>query len=127
MPAELNYNQLDGTDPGRRERRRWHAAVDLFTDAAGKPYWNKDYLASEPKLVSEPKQVITFNINPKAVWYDGTPITWEDFFWQWKANNGTDKAYQISSANGYEDIANIQKGKDDREVIVTFKNKYADW
>ena len=82
------------------------------TDAAGTPHL-------EPRLprvgadadVTEPKQVVTYKINPKAIWYDGTPITWEDFFWQWKANNGTDKAYQISSANGYEDIESVQQGQ----------------
>ena len=45
-----------------------------------------------PTLVTEPKQVVTYNINPKAIWYDGTPITWEDFDWQWRALNGSNKA-----------------------------------
>ncbi len=98
-----------------------------LADAGGTPIWNPDYLASEPTLVTEPKQVVTYNINPKAIWYDGTPITWEDFHWQWRARNGTNKAYQISSSNGYSDIENVARGRDDREVVVTFKNKYADW
>ena len=83
---------------------------------AATPIWNPDYLASEPTLVTEPKQVVTYNINPKAIWYDGTPITWEDFHWQWRAQNGTNKAYQISSSNGYSDIENVARGRDDREV-----------
>src|SRR2546426_434016 len=62
-----------------------------------------------------------------ASWYDGTPITWEDFYWQWRALNGSNKAYQISSSNGYSEIENVARGRDDRDVIVTFKNKYADW
>ena len=101
----------------------------IFTDRRGRArrVWNRDYLASEPALTTDPKQVVTYEINPKARWYDGTPITWEDFYWQWKATNGTNKAYQISSANGYEDIENVERGKDDREVIVTFKRKFADW
>ena len=61
-----------------------------LADAGGTPIWNPDYLASEPTLVTEPKQVVTYNINPKAIWYDGTPITWEDFHWQWRARNGTE-------------------------------------
>jgi peptide/nickel transport system substrate-binding protein len=97
------------------------------SDAEGTPIWNRDYLASEPKLVTDPKQVVTYEIHPKAVWYDGTPITWEDFYWQWKASNGSNKAYQISSASGYEDIESVERGKDDREVIVTFKHRFADW
>jgi glutathione transport system substrate-binding protein len=40
---------------------------------------NLDYLASEPTLVTDPQQVVTYEINPKAHWSNGTPITWEDF------------------------------------------------
>ena len=57
----------------------------LRTTRPATPIWNRDYLASEPTLTTDPKQVVTYKINPKAVWYDGTPITWEDFYWQWKA------------------------------------------
>jgi peptide/nickel transport system substrate-binding protein len=100
----------------------------MFTnDASATPNWNPDYLASEPTLTSEPKQVVTYRLNQKAAWYDGTPITWEDFHWQWRASNGTDKRYRISSANGYEEIESVEKGVDDREVVVTYKDKFADW
>jgi peptide/nickel transport system substrate-binding protein len=70
---------------------------------------------------------VTYEINPQAVWSDGTPITWEDFYWQWQANNGENPAYQISSSNGYSDIQNVERGANDREVIVTFAVRYADW
>src|SRR5688572_30654675 len=127
MPVTWNYGHIDGTEADHAYLKMALLPRPYLTDAAGAPIWNRDYLASEPTLVTEPKQVITYNINPKAMWYDGTPITWEDFHWQWKANKGTNKAYQISAASGYEDIANVEKGKDDREVIVTYKRKYADW
>jgi peptide/nickel transport system substrate-binding protein len=127
MPPNFNYYEIDGL----LQMTAWVVGALMPTtytsDAVGMPIWNKNYLASEPKLTTNPKQVVTFEINPKAVWYDGAPITWEDFFWQWKANNGTDKAYRIASANGFEDIESVQKGKDDREVVVTFKHRFADW
>jgi peptide/nickel transport system substrate-binding protein len=127
MPPNFNYYQLDGTQHDNAYVV-WALMPTTYTsDAAGTPIWNPDYLASEPTLSLEPKQVVTFEINPKAMWYDGTPITWEDFFWQWKSSNGTNKAYQISSASGFEDIESVQRGKNDREVIVTFKHRYADW
>jgi peptide/nickel transport system substrate-binding protein len=99
----------------------------FVTDAAGNAIWNKDFLAEEPSLKTDPTQVVTFKINPKAAWSDGTPITWEDIAAQWKANNGDNKDYKISTSNGWKDIGSVEKGKDDREVVVTFKNKYADW
>ena len=127
MPVTWNYLHLDGTEADHAYSKLALMPRIYLADAAGSPVWNPDYLASEPTLVTEPRQVITYNINPKAIWYDGTPITWEDFHWQWRARNGSNPAYQISSATGYSDIESVERGRDDREVIVTFKNKYADW
>ena len=127
MPANFNYNELDGTIQDGYYVLAALMPTPYTNDGVGAPVWNRDYLASEPRLTTDPKQIVIYEINPKAVWYDGTPITWEDFFWQWKASNGLNKAYQISSASGYEDIENVEKGKDDREVIVTYKHKYTDW
>jgi peptide/nickel transport system substrate-binding protein len=127
LPVNFNYNELDGTEASGAAVVSAMMPITYNTDAGGTPIWDRDYLASEPKLTTDPKQVVTYEINPKAMWYDGTPITWEDFYWQWKASNGTDSTYQISSSSGYEDIENVAKGKDDREVVVTFKDKYADW
>ena len=89
--------------------------------------WNRNYLASEPTLRTDGAQVVTYEINPKAAWYDGTPITWEDFHWQWRANNGRDSRYQISSSNGWDAIESVERGRDDREVVVTFAHPYSDW
>lgn len=127
MPVHYNYSHLDGTEADHSYSKLSLLPRIYLADAAGNPIWNPDYLASEPVMVAEPKQVITYNINPKAIWYDGTPITWEDFHWYWRARNGSNKAYQISSSTGYEDIESIARGRDDREVVVTFKNKVADW
>ncbi len=127
FPANFNYNELDGSEVGISQVVAALMPTTYDNDAAGTPVWNRDLLAVEPVVTTEPKQIVTYQINPKAVWYDGTPMTWEDFYWQWKASNGLDKRYQIVSANGYEDIENVQRGKDDREVIVTYKHRYADW
>ncbi|MFI1996668.1 ABC transporter family substrate-binding protein [Actinoplanes sp. NPDC020271] len=127
FPANFNYNQLDGTlDDNAHVVNALLPQLYTF-EADATPVWNKNYLASEPVLTTDPKQVVTFELNPKAAWDDGTPITWEDILWQWKSNNGTDKAYNISASNGYEDIESVVKGKDDREAIVTFKTRFADW
>lgn len=127
LPPNFNFSQLDGTVDYNYVVMNALMPQFFMIDAAGNPIWNKDYLASAPVLKTDPKQVITFEINPKAVWSDGSPITWEDLLWQWKANNGDNKDYKISAANGWQEMESITKGKDDREAIVTFKNKYSDW
>ncbi len=127
ITANFNYNELDGTDLNG-SYIIGALMPNLYTaDASGTPEWDPDYLASEPTLVTDPKQIVTYDLNPKATWYDGTPITWEDIYWQWKASNGRDHAYRISSANGYENIENVTRGKNDYEAVVTFGKKFADW
>lgn len=127
MPVTYNYLHIDGTEHTHSYSKLALMPSIYRADARGTPIWNPDYLASKPTLVTEPMQVVTYTINPKASWYDGTPITWEDFHWQWRALNGSNKAFRISSSNGYQDIESVARGRDDREVVVTFKNKYADW
>ncbi|HEY4409261.1 MAG TPA: ABC transporter family substrate-binding protein, partial [Acidimicrobiia bacterium] len=101
---------------------------ELFSfDGAAVPSVNPNYLESAELTSRDPKQVVTYRINPKAAWSDGTPITEADFEAQWKANNGTAQGYRISSANGYEQVESVAKGADDREVVVTFAQPYADW
>jgi peptide/nickel transport system substrate-binding protein len=127
LPPTYNYLHVDGANYDTHNVLAAVLPEWYISDATGTPHWNRDLLASEPTLVTSPKQVVTARIHPKAAWYDGTPITWEDFHWQWRAANGSNKAYQISSSNGLEDIENVERGQDDKEVIITFLHPYADW
>lgn len=127
IPDNFNINQVDGTLKDNADIISALMPNAYTWDAGGTPKWNPDLLAAEPKLVTDPAQTVTYQLNPKAKWLDGTPLTWEDFYWQWKALNGADKAYQVASSNGYDAIGDVKKGKDDHEVVVTYTRKYADW
>lgn len=127
IPTTFNYNHLDGSLADTEEIMSAMMPAPYRSDAGGRPIWNPDLLASEPVLVAEPKQVVTYRINPKAIWYDGTPITWQDFQAQWQALNGRSTTLQIAASNGYADIESVVRGQDDREVVVTFTQRYADW
>lgn len=127
FPPNFNYRHLDGTENANSQVIGALMPVAFDNDAAGTPIWNRNLLASEPTVTIEPTQVVSYTINPKAAWYDGTPITWEDFYWQWKASNGTDRAYQIASSSGYDAIESVKQGADEREAIVVFTRRYADW
>ena len=127
MPVNFNVYELDGTDQDSQYIAYAQFLGPFTTDAGGTPVWNPSLLASEPTLVTEPRQVVTYEIHPDASWYDGTPITWEDFYWQWRATNGTDSAYVIASSGGYEAIEDVEMGGHEREVVVTFLDQFADW
>jgi peptide/nickel transport system substrate-binding protein len=127
IPTNFNQLQIDGSlFDNNLVMSALLPALFLF-DAAATPTFNPDLLTSDPQLTTEPKQVVKYVINPKAHWDDGTPITWEDFHWLWLASNGKNAAYQISSSNGYSQIESVERGADDREVVVTFAQPFADW
>ncbi|GAA2474570.1 hypothetical protein GCM10010198_23470 [Nocardia seriolae] len=79
------------------------------------------------QLTGTSPQVVTYTINPKAVWTDGSPITWEDLRSEYQAQNGSDNAYQVSSTDGYDRIDKVERGVDDRQAVVTYKQPYSEW
>ena len=127
MPPNFNYHEIDGTLNDNHFVIAAMMPAIFYSIADGTPVWNPDYLASAPELVTEPQQVVTYRINPDAIWYDGNPITWEDFHWQWQALRGENPAYRVSAVNGYESIESVMRGTDDREVMVTYRTPFADW
>ncbi|GGU41954.1 hypothetical protein GCM10010211_01350 [Streptomyces albospinus] len=100
----------------------------LFTiDANGRPQRNADYLDAADVSAREPKQVVTYHLNPKAQWSDGRPVEAADFLAQWKALRGSDNAYWTARNAGYDRIAKVEAGAEPHQVKVTFARPYADW
>lgn len=79
------------------------------------------------ELTGTAPQVVTYTINPKAVWSDGTPITWEDIASQVHALSGADKDFEIAGPSGAERVASVTRGVDDRQAVMTFAKPYAEW
>ncbi|MDP9165082.1 MAG: ABC transporter family substrate-binding protein [Actinomycetota bacterium] len=87
---------------------------------------NTDFFTSV-ELTSTTPEVVTYTINPKAVWSDGTPVTWEDIKSQIDATSGKNKDFAIAAPNGSDRVASVTRGVDDRQAIMTFAKPYADW
>lgn len=66
---------------------------------------------------------ITYIIDPKAVWDDGTAITSADFEFSWHAWLDTTGS---SRTRGYDRIARIETS-DPKAAVITFSEPYADW
>ncbi|MCT9091093.1 ABC transporter family substrate-binding protein [Streptomyces sp. ASQP_92] len=126
MPETLNTFQADADATTQRVAQAVLPA--LFTlDEHGRPQRNADYLESAEVVQREPKQVVLYKLNQKAVWSDGREIGAPDFVAQWRALSGKDAAYWTARNAGYERIEKIEKGANDLEVKVTFAKRYADW
>jgi peptide/nickel transport system substrate-binding protein len=66
---------------------------------------------------------VTFHLNPKAVWDDGSPITSADVDFTWKAILNTTGTL---TTQGYDQITSIDT-TDPHTVKLTFKSIYVDW
>jgi len=126
LPDNWNMLQADGANAAAGQIIDPTSGGPVKINADGTWAVNKDY-ASDVSVVSQDPQVIEVKLNPKAVWQDGTPMTYKDFEATFKANSGADKAYQIAADNVYKDIASVTKEDTDQNFKITFKNKNADW
>ncbi|MCP2259654.1 peptide/nickel transport system substrate-binding protein [Streptoalloteichus tenebrarius] len=126
LPDNFNRNQVDGTD-GYAKRVMDALMPHAFrAKADGGVAVDTNYFESI-ELTSKQPQVVTYRINPKASWDDGTPITWEDLAAQARALSGTDPAFRVGSSSGYREVERVEKGRDDREAKVTFRAPYGEW
>ena len=126
FPANFNELNIDGNtaDTGTIVTPTLPGA--FITQADGTLKLNTDYFTAA-ELTSTSPQVVTYTINPKAVWSDGTPMTWEDLKAEVDACSGRDKRYLIASRAGFERVKSVTGGVDDRQAVVTFAEPYAEW
>ncbi|MCM6776871.1 ABC transporter family substrate-binding protein [Nocardia sp. CDC159] len=123
-----NWNTLSN-DGNNLEIARivWAMMPRSFTiDAAGRTEVDKNYFTDIQLTGTDPQQV-TYTINPEAVWSDGSPITWADIASQAHALSGVDKRYLIGTTVGFDRVEKVERGVDDRQAVITFKQHYAEW
>ncbi|MFI6167864.1 ABC transporter family substrate-binding protein [Nocardia sp. NPDC051052] len=125
-PANWNTLSNDGNDYEIAGVERPLMPRAFRTDAAGQLSVNTDYFTDIQLTKTDPQQV-TYTINPKAVWSDGTPITWADIQSQANALSGADKSFLIANNNGFDRVEKVERGVDDRQAVITFKQHFAEW
>ncbi|WP_274913520.1 ABC transporter substrate-binding protein [Streptomyces sp. WZ-12] len=126
LPSTFNAFQSDAD--AATTRVAGAVLPSLFTlDGSGRPQRNADYLTAADISAREPRQVVTYQLNPKARWSDGRPLTAADFLAQWNALRGKDNAYWTARNAGYDRIAKVEAGAKPHQVKVTFARPYADW
>ncbi len=127
FPEQWNFYQANGATGEVDDVVRGLLPYAMRTDERAVPHPDADYVLAANARTVRGRQVVTYTINPKATWSDGTPITYRDFAAQALAVSGRDHRYQIANSTGYSEIARVRRGGDDRQVVVTFTRPYADW
>jgi peptide/nickel transport system substrate-binding protein len=91
-------------------------------------------VVTSAKLTSTSPQTVVYQINPKATWSDGVPISASDFIYNWQAQSGnpkyTDvggKAYIPASTAGYSSIKSVTGSNNGKTVTVVFSTPFSDW
>ena len=98
-----------------------------------KPHLNTSFVTSA-RVTSTSPQTVVYQINPKAVWSDGTPINADDFIYNWQAQSGdstyTDlggKPYEPATTTGFQSIKSVTGSNNGKTVTVVFAQPFGDW
>lgn len=126
MPDNFNTSHIDGNEVGASYIMGGALPSFFYVDNKGALQLDKNY-ATSVTLVKQKPQTVSYVINPNAKWSDGKPVGLADFVGQWKAQNGSNEAFEVVSTTGYEDIKSVKKGKKSGEVVVVFSKLYPDW
>ncbi|MCM6776873.1 ABC transporter family substrate-binding protein [Nocardia sp. CDC159] len=125
FPETFNTLHVD-SDQDAGDVVAWTIPSAFQSNAAGELTIDHNYF-TDIQLTNKDPQQVTYTINPKAVWSDGSPITWEDMASQAAALSGRNKEFLISAPLGFDRVEKVERGVDDRQAIVTFKQHYAEW
>jgi peptide/nickel transport system substrate-binding protein len=98
-----------------------------------KPRLNTEVVTSAAVVKASP-QTIVYQINPKAVWSDGVPISASDFIYNWQAQSGNPKFKDVggepflpATTAGYSQIASVAGSNGGKTVTVVFSKPFGDW
>ncbi|MFI9361059.1 ABC transporter family substrate-binding protein [Kitasatospora sp. NPDC053057] len=127
VPATLNVYQSGANADSALLAHALYPSL-FRPDEHGRLVPDPDYLVgAESTPPGQQPQVVTYRLNPYAVWSDGTPLSAADLTAQRAALSGLDPAYRGGHPAGYDTIESITQGADPHEVKVTFRRPYAEW
>ncbi|MFF2009046.1 ABC transporter family substrate-binding protein [Streptomyces sp. NPDC058195] len=105
----------------------WYNADAITYSPTGEVQYNPDYYSDVKVSVEGGSQKVVLTINEKAAFNDGTPIDWTAIEATWKANNGSDKAFDASTTDGYSQITSVTRGENAKQAVITFKGVNSAW
>src|SRR5215211_7838048 len=80
-----------------------------------------DALLDSAEQTSDDPQTVVYKIKQDAAWSDGTPLSADDFIYNWKQQNGTIKENDVATTTGYDQIKSVEGSDNGKTVTVVFK------
>ena len=133
QPASFNLDTRKGHDLQAQlvMDRVWPQVFVI--DAQGVPQLDTNFVKSAETGRLAP-QTIVYQIDDRATWSDGVPITADDFIYNWEAQSGDPvyadvggKPFDAASTAGYSQIESVTGSNRGKTVTVVFKTPYGDW
>ncbi|AOZ71898.1 hypothetical protein BK816_00175 [Boudabousia tangfeifanii] len=126
VPEQMNVFQATATLDTMNMWYWYNPVISLFDDEG---VWqaNPDYVTKVEDKVVDGKTVVTYDLNEKAKFNDGTPFDWKVWEGTWKAGSGEDKAYQLGDTSGYAAVEKVERGANDFQAVVTYKKTFPWW
>jgi peptide/nickel transport system substrate-binding protein len=129
LPTNLNPWTPQGSNPVTAEVTAglWPSA--FVTGPAGGEQPETAFVSSAEVVGVPPasKFTVQYQINPKAVWSDGVPITAADFAYLWQQLRRPSDLPSTVPVTGYDDISSLVGSNRGRTVTVTFSTPDAGW
>ena len=131
FPSQYNFNQVNGETEAVSTIMAALMPTPFITTSAGVPENDPAYVASYQVVQADPAQKIpqsvTLELNPKAKWSNGQPITAHDYIVQWEALNGSNAKFDPAGTTGFNDIGDVTQGSSPYEVKYTFAAPFGEW
>jgi len=122
LPAD--WNPWTSADPVAQLAAEWLSPRLFTTDTTGAAQWNPDWLAGAPTLSTTDPTVVEYQLNPAAVWSDGTALSLADFVATWQVCRTS--SVQQCQGRGFDHVAAVTSPTPD-VVQVTYDRAWADW
>jgi peptide/nickel transport system substrate-binding protein len=127
FPLQWNLMRADAVRGAADDVLQGLLPYVMRCDEKAVPHPDPDYLTDVRVSGRAGRQVVTYTLNPRARWSDGTPITYRDYVAQARRLRGGDERFRVGAIAGYDHIAEAERGANDHQVVVTFARPLADW
>jgi len=91
-------------------------------------------IVTSAAVTSTNPQTVVYQINPKATWSDGVPISAQDFIYNWQAQSGNPaykdvggKAFLPAGTAGFNLIKSVTSSNNGKTATVVFSKPFGDW
>jgi peptide/nickel transport system substrate-binding protein len=131
VPVTLNDHTVAGDTPDGRmiASALW---AQVFRVGPGLVPALDTNVVDSAEVINLHPQTVVYQIDPRAVWSDGVPISAEDFLYAWQSQKGAavdidGTPDSVASSLGYRDITSVTGSNAGRTVTVVFRTPFADW